>query len=179
MIKTPGNRNDGIKSARKGVYFVLFIVSLFVLIFSKIVIQRVSGSLNSSDWFQVDAKLLHASIEERQGTTSNSSRTKYTYYSPKILYEYKVEDQFYTGNRVSWLKKFDDGYMLIKAKEFKYKYKYNELITIYVNPENHADSTVLRDVAWQNIKIVLIACIVFWLLFWGCIYLLVCKLKTK
>jgi len=75
----------------------LGIVGLVILYFG---LGDAWNAWSSRDWSQVRGTVVSYSVEQRQ-TTDSDNRVK-TYYYPHIVYSYEVNEQTYTGNRISF-----------------------------------------------------------------------------
>ena len=105
---------------------------------SKNITKSISGNIKSISWVQVDADLLNASIKITQGTTSSSSRTKYTYYAPQVSYKYNFNDTSCIGRKVAWIEGGDDSKLKNLAYGFVYNFEHNIPIKVFVNPVSEA-----------------------------------------
>ena len=129
------------------------------------------------NWAPVNATLLHTSIDTRIGSTDSTYKTRHTYYSPNISYEYFVRNNRYIGNKVGWTKTYDTSNMLKKAQEYEYKFKNNQSIVVYVNPDKLSESVAIKNTDFSKVWFTVIVCLVFWSLLLGTGYLLKYKLK--
>ena len=97
------NQKDNTKMTRFILYLFLVAMLFFIYLMSKNITKSIFGNIKSISWVQVDADLLNASIKRTQGTTSSSSRTKYTYYDPQVSYKYNFNDTSCIGRKVAWI----------------------------------------------------------------------------
>ena len=66
-------------------------------------VREWSLAKESSDWPSTDGVIIKSQVSERQSTTgSGSSRRTTTVYFADIVYDYTVNDQPFTGTRVSF-----------------------------------------------------------------------------
>ena len=152
----------------------MFFIFLFVLVTTNLVFKSLYGAYKSSDWVIVDATLLHATIDQHYSKDGNTHSLTYT---PKVFYQYEINDTYYNSRKVSWVEEYNDSDMLSKAQYLVSQFNAGNSIHIYVNPDNHADAVIDRKINWYSIKGVLIACLIFWSMFIGCTYVLFTKLK--
>jgi len=171
MTRKP--KKDNIKMARFILYFFLAASFFLAYLMSQNIIKSISGNIKSINWVQIDAKLLNASIKITQGSTSSSSRTRYTYYTPQISYKYNFNDTSCIGSKVAWIEGGDDSILKQLAYSFKYHFKHKISIKVFVNPDKPCESVVDRTIHWSKLTTMGIMLIIATLFASGIVYLLV------
>ncbi|MCJ8321327.1 MAG: DUF3592 domain-containing protein [Colwellia sp.] len=166
--------NKEIKKKRKILYTIMFFILCFVLISTNLVFKSLYGVYKSSDWITVDAVLLHAHIGERYSQNGNTKTVSYT---PKIRYQYNLGGRIYNDTKVSWTEKYNNSDMLSRARYFVSQFNAGKSIRIYVDPDNHADAVVYKNINWSRFSGIIIACLISWGLLVSCVYIFITKLK--
>ncbi|WP_334059400.1 DUF3592 domain-containing protein [Alteromonas sp. S005] len=168
-----------LRKARWGVYFVASIALVFVIVFSIQVFQRLAGPVSSMNWVPIKATIINVYIDEMITTTTRDNRSQYTLYTPRILYKYNTSGQEHTGKKVTWYDIYDDGFMLELGGKLKRKFSASEPIEIYINPNNTAESVMIKDIIWEHMSTLLVGFIISWSGFLWLVYVLIFKLKYK
>ena len=168
-----------LRKARLGVYFVAFIALIFVIVFSIQVFKGLAGPVSSMNWVPIKATLINVYIDETITTATRDNRSQYTLYTPRILYKYAVDGHVHTGRKVTWDEIYDDGFMLELGYELKRKFAASEPIKIYINPNNSAESVLIKSVIWEHMSKLLVGFLISWSVFLWLVYVLIFKLKYK
>ena len=176
MIRKP--KKDNIKIVRLILCFFFVVSVLLTFLMSKNIINSIYGNIKSINWVQVDAKLLNASIKITTGSTNSSNRTQYTYYQPKISYEYHLNDVKCIGSKVAWVEGGDIGPLKELAYKFKYHFKHKKPIKIFANPDKHCDAVVDRSIHWSKLTTMIIMFFIAVFFASGIFYLLI-KISKK
>lgn len=171
MNRKPKPKN--IKMTRFILYFFLIASVFLAYLMSQNIIKSISGNIKSTNWVQIDAKLLNASIKITQGSRSSSSSTQHTYYAPQISYKYSYNDENCIGSKVAWLEGLDTGPLKKLAYELKSDFKYKNPIKIFVNPDKPCESVVDRTIHWSTLTTMGVMLIIATLFASGITYLLV------
>ena len=168
-----------LRKARLGVCFVALIALIFVVVFSIKVFKGVAGPISAINWLPNEAVLINVYIDETITTTTRDNRSQYTLYTPRIQYKYTSGDKEYIGSKVTWDDIYDDGLMLELANELRRKFAAFEPIEIYINPNNPAESILIKNIIWEHMSMLLIGFLISWAVFLWLVHVLVFKLKYE
>ena len=168
-----------LRKARLGVFLVALIALTFVIVFSIQVFKGLAGPISSINWVPTKAILINVYLDETITTTTRDNQSQYTLYSPRILYKYVVDGQVHIGRKVTWDDIYDDGFMLELGYELKRKFAASEPIEIYINPNNLAQSVLIKGIIWEHISMLLVVFLISWSVFLWLVYILIFKLKYK
>ena len=168
-----------LRKARLGVCFVALIALIFVIVFSIKVFKGVVGPISSINWLPNEAMLINVYIDEKITTTTRDNRSQYTLYTPRIQYKYTFNDKEYIGSKVTWYDIYDDGFMLELGHELERKLEASEPIEIYINPNNTAESVLIKNIIWEHMSMLLVGFLISWAAFLWLVHVLVFKLKYK
>jgi len=168
-----------LRKARLGVCFVALIALIFVIVFSIQVFKGVAGPIFSINWLPNKAAIVNIYIEESVTTSTRDNRSQYTLYTPRIRYKYTFRDTEYIGSKVTWYDIYDDGFMLELGQELKRKFAASEPIDIYVNPNNPAESVLIKNIIWEHMSMLFIVFLISWTALLWLLHVLVFKLKNK
>lgn len=168
-----------LRKARLGVYFVALIALVFVIVFSIQVFKGLAGPISSMNWVPIKATLINVYTDETITTTTRNNLSQYTLYTPRILYKYNTNGQEHTGRKVTWNDIYDDGFMLKLGHELKRKFAASEAVDIYINPNNSAESVLIKSVIWEHMSKLLVGFLISWSVFLWLVYVLIFKLKYK
>lgn len=176
---TIGVSRAELRKARLGVYFVALIALIFVIVFSIKVFKGVAGPISSINWIPNEATLINVYIDEMITTTTRDNRSQYALYTPHILYKYSISGQKYIGRKVTWDDIYDDGFMLELGYKLKRKLVAAEPIEIYINPNNFAESVLVKNIIWENMSKLFVGFLISWAVFLWLVHVLVFKLKYE
>ena len=168
---------EQLRKARLGVYFVAPIALIFVILFSIQVYKRLAGPISSTNWVPNQATLINLYIEEMITNTTRDNRSQYTMYTPRVVYKYTTNGQEYFGRQVTWYDIYDDGFMLELGHELKRKFAAGESFDIYVNPNNAAQSVMVKKIIWEHVSKLLVVFLISWSVLLWSVHILVFKLK--
>ncbi|CAA0370332.1 conserved hypothetical protein [Alteromonas alvinellae] len=168
-----------LRKARLGVCFVALIALIFVIVFSIQVFKGLAGPISSMNWVPIKATLINVYIDEMITTTTKDNRSQYTLYTPRILYKYNTSGQEHIGRKVTWDDIYDDGFMLELGYELMRKFAASEPIEIYINPNNEAQSVLIKGIIWEHMSMLLVVFLISWSVFLWLVYILNFKLKYK
>lgn len=170
---------EQLRKARLGVYFVALIALIFVILFSIQVFKGLAGPISSTNWVPNQATLINVYIDEMITNTTRDNRSQYTMYTPRIVYKYTTNGQEYIGRQVTWYDIYDDGFMLELGHELERKFAAAEPVDIYVNPNNAAQSVMVKNIIWEHISKLLVVFLISWSVLLWLVYILVFKLKYE
>ena len=168
-----------LRKARLGVYFVALVALIFVIVFSIQVVKGLAGPISSMNWVPIKATLINVYIDEMITTTTRDNRSQYTMYTPRIVYKYTTNGQEYIGRQVTWYDIYDDGFMLELGHELERKFAAAEPVDIYVNPNNAAQSVMVKNIIWEHISKLLVVFLISWSVLLWLVHILVFKLKYE
>ena len=170
---------EQLRKARWGVYFVASIALVFVIVFSIQVFNRLADPISSMNWVPIKATIINVYIDEMITTTTRDNRSQYTLYTPRILYKYAVDGHVHTGRKVTWDEIYDDSFMLELGYELKRKFAASEPIEIYINPNNVAESVLIKSIIWEHMSMLLVVFLISWSVFIFLVYIFIFKLKYE
>lgn len=137
----------------------LLIAGVFVYIARRNVRQADA----SANWSSVTGVIGASSVQAR--TSSNSEGGTSTSYYPELLYEYRVGDNRYVGQRITFGTQVGYGDRN-RAQAVVDRYMPGNQVPVYYNPNNYADSVLERSAGtgtqilfWIGLLILLIVCI--------------------
>jgi hypothetical protein len=116
------------------ILILLLIIGLGIIIFNIILIKKGEQTLN---WFEVKG-----SIKKSEVNMNPSLDFTQNYYKTSIEYEYEVfgikylSNQAYLGDVISSNKS--------KARETVKMFPINKTVTVFVNPDNHTESVLIK-----------------------------------
>ena len=177
-MKTEVSREQ-LRKAKLGVCFVALIVLIFVIVFSINVFKGLSGPITSINWIPHQATLINVAIDETVTKTTSENRSQYTLYAPRIMYKYTTDGNEHIGRKVTWNEIYDDCFMLRLAHELKRKLAAAEPIVVYVNPNNRAESILIKNVIWEHMSMLLVGFVISWAALLWFVYILAFKLKYQ
>lgn len=124
-------------------------IGLFTLVFS---IRSNQKASQSTDWPSVVGVITHTYIEEDESFDSDGDTT--TTYSPVINYEYIVDDQVYTGDRIYYglTMKYNRHQEAAKALQ---AYPTNSEVEIYYNPADPSEAVLDRQAEGTTLGIMI------------------------
>ena len=96
----------------------------------------------SETWQATDGRILNSDIQVR-GLTRRKRRATVT-----VSFQYNVGEQSYTGNKLSFEKQ--DSFQPEAAEELLRPYPSGATCTVYYNPDNPADSVLLKGARGSN-----------------------------
>ncbi len=119
------------------ILIILLTIGLGLIIFNMILIKKGKQTLN---WFEVKGSIKKSEIIQ----VNMNPSVDYTenYYRSSIEYEYEVFDikylsnQAYLGDIISSNRS--------KAQETVKMFPINKIVTVFVNPDNHTESVLIR-----------------------------------
>ena len=171
MARVAKDKNE--KITRFILYFFLIMAILLTYFMSNSIVKSVYGNIKSSNWVQVEAHLLSASIKVTKSSKSSSNSTQYTYYAPQIAYKYDFNGTNCIGSKVAWMEGGDNGPLEELAYKYKSYYKAGKAIEVFVNPDKPCESVADRAIYWSKFITFGIMIFVSLLFASGVIYLLV------
>ena len=177
-MKTEVSREQ-LRKAKLGVCFVALIALIFVIVFSINVYKGLSGPITSINWIPHQATLISVAIDETVTKSTSENRSQYTLYAPRIMYKYTTDGNEHIGRKVTWNEIYDDGFMLRLAHELKRKLAAAKPIVVYVNPNNGAESILIKNVIWEHMSMLLVGFVISWAALLWFVYILAFKLKYQ
>lgn len=109
-----------------------FAIGVFLLI--KAFKERIYG-VAASTWPTTQATVLHSEIVEDQ--SRNATGKVSVGFQVKVEYEYQVEDQVLSNNRVTV---GNPVFPYMEASNYKEQFKQGNQVPVYYNPENPAEA---------------------------------------
>jgi Protein of unknown function (DUF3592) len=101
--------------------------------------------LASRRWRQAEGRILRAMVLVQ--TESDRGKS----YTPQVEYEYTVDGVEHRGNRLRYGQTGSWG--VKQAKRTVGRFIVGEAVPVWFNPQNHADSVLLRGTSWGNLAI--------------------------
>ena len=111
------------------------------------------SALSSKDWPTVSGTVVHSELKKRlkarrPGQKSHQSRTQFT---PEIRYDYTVEGQSFTGDRVSYGDYSSSNEAQMKAVVAQYPV--GKSVTVFYDPEDPSSSLLESGFGWTPVAI--------------------------
>lgn len=136
-------------------FAVLIIVGILGLVALGILFRMIrtwQAAGTSKSWSSTTGRVLSATVAARR----NPGRNGVSYY-PVVVYEYNIDGQHYTGNRLGFGSPVGVGIQAVVAQGLG-KYPVGSNLPVYYNPNNPADAVLERRTMgnWGNILILLI-----------------------
>lgn len=108
-----------------------------------IIIKDFLYGLKSLSWNEAQGVILVSALD---GVSSKNDVPNH-----EIYYEYTVDQKEYTG----WRKKFGGGESSSTIWDEVEKFRRGDIVTIYYNPNNPQESTLIRGVQWSNFLMII------------------------
>lgn len=147
--------------------------------FYLMVLSQVIDSWKMQSWHSANAQLMSASVESHQSRNDDGSYT--TMYKVEANYQYQVNGQSYTGDRVSlsnWSSSNQSEHyeQLNKIKRQQNRYNY---IVVWYDPDQPTQSIIDRAIYWKTLSMISAFCFVFMLIGGGIIFYGLTKNKNQ
>jgi len=151
MRKTKEKKRSWVAIIFGLVFFFAGVGFLFFL-----VIPDLADGWRMQYWTNTQASLKSASLKRHSSDDSDT-------YKAIAQYEYIINGQLYTNNRVSIAKDADNigDYQENLGRKLKHYYQSNQKITIWYDPQNPSDSIINREIRWGLLAFKMIFVIVF------------------
>lgn len=115
---------------------LFFVVSVFMVVIAS---RRKRQAAQSSVWASTKGKIKTSQVSEHRGYDALQEKVVNSVF-PELIYEYDVGGVVYSGSRYS----FANAYSLEESKSICDKYKANDVIDVYYNPDSPADAVLVR-----------------------------------
>ena len=133
---------------------IFFIVGIGILTF--MIAPIVYDGWRMQSWESVPAVLLSADLKRNYSSDSDT-------YQAVARYKYTVNGQQYVNDRVALVKGADNigDFQTSMGNRLKYYFQSGQLIGVWYNPENPAESIIHRSIRWGLLAFQMIFVVVF------------------
>ncbi len=119
---------------KKHIYLIPLIVGV---LFSVLGVKTIIKAFDSRDWLNCEGTITHSEIITK--TSRSNSGTTSTRYSPKIQYEYVVEENTYSSSNISFGGRNAGRDYVQQTVDY---YHVGLIVEVYFNPENPTESAL-------------------------------------
>lgn len=126
---------------------ILIFISVFYLV---LILNFIFLNKHLENWLVVDGEIIQSSLQQKKESfiydEEDFNKSEFVKYQLKINYSYKINDETFESKNL-FASKIASFFLSSKQhKNLQKKFLLGNFIKIYVNPENHSKSALVRHI---------------------------------